>query len=412
MMREHMRSPRRYRLRGRVILAGLLFFSFGLAGCTFVPTSGPTVERFNETLEKHNPLGLRVVKVNPNVIKVLEEQPLQLILARGLANPEPVGRIGVGDVLSVSIFETPPALFSPTVGVPSLGGAGAAAAAPQSSGATLTTLPPLEVAANGTVEMPYGGRLHVAGMTVEEVQQRIAAVFKNKSISPQVIVAVSRNVANTVFVIGDVKKPGRYPLDLRAEHLLDMLTLAGGPTNAPSDETVELVRGDTRVEIPFDEITPLGSDNFELSPGDHIVVRIKPRTYTVFGSSGRITEIDFKSPTVTLAEGLARASAVTGGESDATGVYLFRLENPSLAHMLGVNAVRNKDGLVPVIYRVNLMDPTSYVLLSQFRMRNKDLIYVANARSVPLQKFLNLIAALFTPLTPAASIGSIVASPP
>lgn len=405
-------SSRQYRnmARGRHIgftVYLMLLLGFLVSGCTFVPTSGPTVERINETLEDRNPLGLRVVKVSPIVIKLLLEEQLPLAVVQGLADPEPVGRIGVGDVLTISVFETPPALFSPTIGVPSLAGASAASSG---SGATLTNIPPLEVGKDGTVEMPYGGRLRVEGLTPTEVEGKIAALLKNKSIAPQVIVTISKNVANTVFVSGDVVKPGRYPLDLQAEHLLDIVTLAGGPREVPYDEAVELVRGDTQIVVRLSDVTPLGTYNFVLAPGDRVVVLSRPRTFTVFGSAGRVSEIDFKSPTVTLADALARAQAATGVESDATGIYLFRFEDPKLAKSFGLNA--GNGGLVPVIYRINLMDPTSYVLLTQFRMRNKDLIYVAGARSVPLQKFLALVADMFTPLTPAASIGQVVAYPP
>jgi polysaccharide export outer membrane protein len=358
-------------------------------------------------LAKHNPLGLRIVKLTPaSVREIAAEQTLPALLpVQHLADAGDVGRIGIGDVLSVSIFETQPALFSPTVGVASLGGAAAASASPQAPGATLTNIPPLEVAKDGAIDIPYGGHVRVAGLTPVEVERKIQGLLRNKSIMPQVIVGVSRNVTNTVLISGDVRSPGRFPLDLQAEHLLDMVTLAGGPLNSPFDETVELVRGDSSVKMILGEIAPLAPSNVVLSPGDRISLLHKPRTFTVFGSAGHLSEIDFKNPTVSLADGLARAAAATGYESDATGIYLFRFENPTVARKLGI---AQSSVPVPVIYRVNLMDPTSYVLLSQFHMRDKDLIYVADARSVTLQKFLNLIAAMFTPLIPAAAISSAV----
>ncbi|HEX4044013.1 MAG TPA: polysaccharide biosynthesis/export family protein [Xanthobacteraceae bacterium] len=378
-----------------------------LAACSFVPTSGPTVEQFDKALADRNPLGLRVIDLTPAVLQRIVAAPPAPMPAAALGPAKAVGRVGVGDVLAVSIFETAPALFSPTTGVPSLGipasGASSATASPE-SGATLTNLPPLEVAKDGTILMPYGGSLRVAGLTPAEVTRKIVARLRNKSIAPQVMVDVRRNVENTVFVSGDVKSPGRYPLDLEAERLLDMLALAGGATNSPYDDLVRVIRGNTRAEFRLSEATALGSYNIVLSPGDRIEVESRPRTFTVFGSAGRVSEIDFKNPNVTLAEGLARANAAPGFESDSTGVYLFRLEKPTVMRALGV-ATTNEP--VPVIYRVDLMDPTSYALLLQFRMRNKDLVYIANARSVPIQKFLNLIAAMFTPLAPAAAARQI-----
>jgi polysaccharide export outer membrane protein len=341
--------------------------------------------------------------LTPAVIRQISAEPPPRAPAELLGVPRAVGRIGIGDILSIAIFETPPALFSPTVGVPTLGplsGVAAATAAPQGSGATLTNLPPLQVAGNGTIPLPYGGPLNVFGLTTGEVGKKIEERLKNKSLMPQVVVDVSKNVSNTVFVSGDVKTPGRYPLDLQVERLLDILTLAGGPLNPPFDEVVTVSRGNSSAEMTLSNISALSPYNVLLSPGDRIEVDFKPRTFTVFGSAARISEIDFKYPTLTLAEGLARADAAPGYESDSTGIFLFRLERPAVMRELGLPASRTP---VPVIYHIDLMNPTSYALMTQFHMQSKDLVYVASARSVPIQKFMNLIGAMFTPLAPVAA---------
>jgi hypothetical protein len=49
-----------------------------------------------------------------------------------------------------------------------------------------------------------------------------------------------------------------------------------------------------------------------------------------------------------------------------------------------------RDGKVPVVYTINLKDPASFFVAQNFPMRNKDVLYVANAQANELQKFLNL----------------------
>ena len=53
---------------------------------------------------------------------------------------------------------------------------------------------------------------------------------------------------------------------------------------------------------------------------------------------------------------------------------------------------------MPVIYHVDMRDPQTYFLIQQFAMRDKDLIYIANARTVQLYKFLQLINSIFQPI--------------
>ena len=91
---------------------------------------------------------------------------------------------------------------------------------------------------------------------------------------------------------------------------------------------------------------------------------------------------------MTLAQGLAQAAGLNDDQSDPTAVYLFRYERPEAARQLGLPG----DGQpVPVIYRVNLMDPTGYFMMEKFALRDVDLVYAANARSMKLKKFLGLV---------------------
>ena len=65
--------------------------------------------------------------------------------------------------------------------------------------------------------------------------------------------------------------------------------------------------------------------------------------------------------------------------------------------------IDRREKLIPVIYRLTLRDAKGYFLARSFSMRDKDVLYVANATGVELQKFLALVGALTGPATSAAS---------
>lgn len=70
----------------------------------------------------------------------------------------------------------------------------------------------------------------------------------------------------------------------------------------------------------------------------------------------------------------------------------------------GENQQLTPDGKVPVVYRVDLKDPAMFFIAQGFPMRNKDVMYIANAPGAELQKFLNLVVSAFYPVLNAASL--------
>jgi polysaccharide export outer membrane protein len=58
---------------------------------------------------------------------------------------------------------------------------------------------------------------------------------------------------------------------------------------------------------------------------------------------------------------------------------------------MGVDVSLHPGPLVPTVYRADLEDPSGYFLISDFVMRDRDMIYVSNAPSVDFLKFITLI---------------------
>ena len=58
---------------------------------------------------------------------------------------------------------------------------------------------------------------------------------------------------------------------------------------------------------------------------------------------------------------------------------------------MGVDCSKFSGPIIPVIYNINLRDPAGYFLAANFEIRNKDVIFTANAASVEVTKFLNFL---------------------
>ncbi len=86
----------------------------------------------------------------------------------------------------------------------------------------------VRIAGDGTIALPFVGKLEAAGLTEEELQEKLVERLKQYMYSPRVIVFVKEYRSRQVAVLGAVVKPGLYSLGNGADTLLDVLFQAGG----------------------------------------------------------------------------------------------------------------------------------------------------------------------------------------
>jgi polysaccharide export outer membrane protein len=289
-------------------------------------------------------------------------------------------RIGVGDTVVVTIYEAASGgLFSGEAG--SLGGSKS------------VSLPPQPVARNGMVSVPYVGQVRAAGLTPVQLQTTIEAGLRDKAIEPQVIVTVTNGASTFVTVAGDVGTPGRVPLNLGGDRLLDLIAASGG-TKAPAyDSFVRLTRGSTTVTMSVAELVDNPAQNIYLQPDDQVYVFTDPQTYTAFGATQENATYPFETDRLTLVEAVGRAGGLLDTRADARGVFVFRYEKPEVyaAIMDGEAAPTPTAAGIPVVYRVDLEDPTDYFASQRFLMRDNDMIYVSAAPATDVAKFFGVI---------------------
>jgi polysaccharide export outer membrane protein len=87
------------------------------------------------------------------------------------------------------------------------------------------------VDSDGTISMPYLGRVPLAGLSLADAQDKITALLKKDYLkNPQVRIEVDQFKARSVLVTGEVRTPGKVSLPGTTMSLLEALALAGSPT--------------------------------------------------------------------------------------------------------------------------------------------------------------------------------------
>jgi polysaccharide export outer membrane protein len=158
-----------------------------------------------------------------------------------------------------------------------------------------------------------------------------------------------------------------------------------------------LERDGRRGIAPFGALVYEPSNNIWAQPGDTLYLYNDPQTFVVVGAtraeptgfpgSGQ-AQFNFNSWRVSLAEGIAKAGGLLDDRADPRSVFLYRGETREVAERLGIDCSRFSTPIIPVIYILNLRDPSGFFLATKFELRNKDLVYIANARSIETSKVL------------------------
>jgi polysaccharide export outer membrane protein len=86
----------------------------------------------------------------------------------------------------------------------------------------------VRIAGDGTISLPFVGKIDAAGLTEEELQQNLAERLKQYMHSPRVVVFVKEYRSRQVGVLGSVMRPGVYSISSGGDTLLDMISQAGG----------------------------------------------------------------------------------------------------------------------------------------------------------------------------------------
>lgn len=371
-----------------------------LSACAIVSESGPSTNAVTRADREV------VADANIKIIDVSDAVARQVIASRhgaefavspgdGYAAGSLIGR---GDVLDIAIWEAPPAALFGSAGGDSI-------ISSSSSTARGTTLPEQMVNSDGVINIPFAGAITAAGRTPSQIEHQIVGRLSGKAHLPQVIVRLVRNASSNVTVVGDVVNSSRVPITAKGERLLDVLALAGGVRQPIGKMTIQVTRGAQSSSMPLDAVIRDPRQNIRLQPDDVVTALYQPFSFTALGATGRNDEVQFEATGLTLAQALGRMAGLQDQRANAKGVFIFRLEDPmALDASTRQNARLTPDGKVPVIYRIDLKDPSTLFVAQSFPIRDKDVVYVSNAPLADIQKFVSVITSAVVPSATAATV--------
>ncbi len=352
-----------------------------LVGCQGIARSGPGERSINE--KSADLAGFTLIDTTAE--NVGNYRVLAATDGAGTAGVPgaPAVSLSAGDVLKVRIAETKEGgIFAPLAA----GG---------------TAFDNVRVDHKGTISLPYVGRVKVAGLDPQRVEDRLRARLAGVTFEPQVYVEIVADRGSSVLVSGEVKNPGRFSMLAGPLTLIDAIAQAGGPTRPAHLIDVIIRRGKSVSRIPLSRIQ--SGQNKQLRAGDEVTLEVDSKVFNALGAVQKTGQVEFSKSNPTLMDALAQVGGLNGNSSSNTGVFVFRLREPK-AWLDADN--RWQEG--PVIFKFDFSKPETMFVAQAFGIHHNDTIYVTTAPAVEWVRSLQPIAMTLATLRSAISTNSVI----
>ena len=229
--------------------------------------------------------------------------------------------VGTGDVLSVVIY-----------GLPDL-------SAGNSSDASTRAAKGSRVDSAGTIQLPLLGSVQVAGLSLQQVRDRIQGSFKKYLKNPSVVVEMVEPKSSPLYLLGQFKKPGTYYLD-RPVNLLQGVSFGSGFDINADLSSARLLRGNRIVPVDIYALLHDGDQrqNVWLYPGDTVYIPDNSiQNVFVFGAVKTPGPVPIKNGHISLHQAVAAAGGIGETSSYDNNIRIIRSLTPTRGELIVVD---------------------------------------------------------------------------
>ncbi|WP_201640812.1 polysaccharide biosynthesis/export family protein [Paraburkholderia metrosideri] len=236
------------------------------------------------------------------------------------------------------------------------------------------------IAADGTIFFPFVGRIQAAGKTAGQLRDQLASGLVRYIRNPQVDVRVLSYRGQKVQVTGEVKTPGPLAISDVPLTLVDAITRSGG-TNSDADiQRVRLTRNHKLYVLDADRMLDKGDTTQNVMLQNNDVINVPDRTDSrvfVMGEVKTPIQLPIIRGRMTIADALTQGGGILDTDANPRQIFVMRgmKDHPT----------------TPEVFRLDMTQPDSIMLSSQFQLKPLDVVYVGTAASTTFNRVLQQV---------------------
>jgi polysaccharide export outer membrane protein len=299
-----------------------------------------------------------------------------------IAAPPAPYRIGVGDVLYITVWDHPE-LTVPAGPQQQLNAAGR------------------PVQADGMLFYPYIGKVQAAGLTPDALREEITRRLARFIEAPQVDVSILTHASQRVRVTGAIRQPAVLPLTLVPLTLADAISQAAIDPAQADLSGIRLTRAGQTFTLDLEPRSTRTAPPTQvyLQADDHIhVPYLERKEVFVLGEVVQPGAIPFKTARLPLSQAIGRARGITQATANADAVYVIR-------------GAPDLQGAPSQVFQLHARSPSAFALASQFELRPGDVVFVGAAGVTRWSRFVNQLLPFTSIISNAASAHNDLGSP-
>jgi len=265
----------------------------------------------------------------------------------------------------------------------------------------MVQLQDVTVASNGSIFMPYVGKISVIGLTPDLAREELQSALETIIPSAQLQLDMNEGRNNSVDLVSGVARPGTYPMPDRNYSVMGLISAGGGIAATLNNPQIRLMRGGALYGTSVDNL--LNNPRFDtlLRGGDRVFVEEDERYFLSFGATGREDLHVFTKDTVSAMDAVSITGGLQDNKADPKGLLILR-EYPASAVAAGNRGPRQPR----VVFSLDLASADGIFSARRFQINPDDLIIATESPINDVLTVSNIVGNFVGVFNATSSIGN------